>query len=273
MLLITGCDGQLGKSLSALLPEAIAVNKNDLDITDENTVLNFVTNNNIDIIINCAAYTNVDEAQDNIDLATSVNKIGAENISKTGATIIHISTDYVFDGIAHKPYTEDDQTNPESIYGISKLAGERAILSNANTAIIIRTSWLYDSSHKNFLTTIKRIADKNDNINVVCDQIGSPTYVHDLARVIVDILPKIQKGTNEIYHYSNEGVCSWYDFAHQIVQKSNLNCSVMPIESKDYPTKAPRPYYSVLNKAKIKKDFNIKIPHWIESLEKCLNQS
>ena len=159
------------------------------------------------------------------------------------------------------------------MYGISKLAGEHEILNNASTAVIIRTSWLYDTSCKNFLTTIKRIADKNDSINVVCDQIGSPTYAHDLARVIIDIMPQIKQGTKEIYHYSNEGVCSWYDFAHQIVQKSNLNCSVMPIESKDYPTKAPRPYYSVLNKAKIKKDFNIKIPHWIESLEKCLNQS
>jgi len=237
MLLITGCDGQLGKSLSALLPEAIAVNKNDLDITNETAVLNFIKGNNIDIIINCAAYTDVDTAQDNIDLVTSVNQKGVENISKTGA------------------------------------AGEHEILNNASTAVIIRTSWLYDASSKNFLTTIKRIADKNDSINVVCDQIGSPTYAHDLAHVIIDIMPQIKQGTKEIYHYSNEGVCSWYDFAHQIVQKSNLNCSVMPIESKDYPTKAPRPYYSVLNKAKIKKDFNIKIPHWIESLEKCLNQS
>ena len=272
MLLITGGHGQLGRALSMRLPNALALGKGDLDITDQQAVADFIIENNIDTIINCAAYTAVDNAEDNFELATTINRDGALNLAKTGVTIVHISTDYIFDGTANIPYTEKDNPNPQSVYGRSKLAGEHAVLEHASTTIIVRTSWLYDELGKNFLTTIKRIAHENDSITVVSDQVGTPTYVGDLAQVIVDILPKIKEGTKEIYNYANEGVCSWYDFAHELIKQSNLVCDVIAIPSSDYPTKAARPHYSVLSKEKIKYDFNIKIPHWTESLKKCLNQ-
>ncbi len=272
MLLITGGQGQLGRALSLLLPNALTLNKKELDITDQKSVAHFISKNKIDTIINCAGYTSVDEAEDQIALATKVNVDGVRNLSLTGAKIIHISTDYVFDGTAHRPYTEENIPNPQSVYGHSKLGGEKAVLDYASTAIILRTSWLYDAQGKNFMTTIKRIANENSSIAVVSDQVGMPTYVGDLAQVVVDILPKIKENTKDIYHYSNEGVCSWYDFAHEIIKQLNLTCDVTAISLEDYPAKATRPYYSVLSKEKIKCNLNIQIPHWTESLKKCLNQ-
>lgn len=272
MLLITGSKGQLGTCLSQLLPSAICVDVDALDITDLNSVKKFVEENKIDTIINCAAYTAVDKAEDDIDLARQINVNGVENLSLTGTKIIHISTDYVFDGTGHLPYTELDTPNPVSVYGQTKLEGEKVLLENAKTAIVIRTAWLYSQYGNNFLKTMRKLGTERNNLNVVFDQIGTPTYAEDLAKAIVKIIPQIKESTKEVFHYTNEGVCSWYDFALSIMKYSNLPCKITPIESKAYPTKAQRPHYSVLNKSKIKNYFSIEIPHWTESLKKCINQ-
>lgn len=273
MLLVTGSNGQLGKTLSKLLPDALLTDYDTLDITDSKAVLAFVDTHHIDTIINCAAYTAVDLAEDNPEIATRINVDGPRNLAKSNAKIIHISTDYVFDGKHYKPYTENDLTNPQSVYGKTKLLGEQAILDNASTAVIIRTSWLYSSFGNNFVKTIQKLATEKDTLNIISDQIGTPTYADDLAKAIITILPKFITGKKDLYHFSNEGVSSWYDFAHEIIQQSNLNCAITPIASKDYPTKAIRPFYSVLDKSKIKTEFEITIPHWTESLYACLNQS
>lgn len=271
-ILITGSCGQLGTELSRLLPDAILTDVNELDITNLNAVLRFVKENDIGTIINCAAYTSVDKAEDEVELAEKINLQGPLNLAQTGATIIHISTDYVFDGKGHRPYEPEDETNPISVYGKTKRAGEKAVLENADTAIIIRTAWLYSPYGKNFVKTMCMLGKTKEFINVVNDQIGTPTYAADLAEAIVKILPQVKKGQKEIYHFTNEGVCSWYDFAKEIMDLCDLNCKVNPIPSSEYPTKAVRPFYSVLSKQKIKKDFNLTIPHWKESLKKCLKQ-
>ena len=272
MFLITGSNGQLGTELTKLLPSAIATDAAALDITDANAVSAFVKENDIDTIINCAAYTAVDKAEEEAELAFKVNVSGVENLAKTGAKIVHISTDYVFAGTAHKPYTPDDTPAPVSVYGQTKLEGEKAVLENADIALIIRTAWLYSPYGKNFVKTMQRLGKERDSINVVCDQIGTPTYAADLAAAIVAILPQMSKDNRGIYHYTNEGVCSWYDFAHEIMAILDLPCKVYPISSSAYPTKAKRPFYSILDKAKIKETFGIEIPYWKESLEKCLKQ-
>ena len=272
MFLITGSNGQLGTELSKLLPSAIATDAATLDITDASVVRDFIKDNDIDTIINCAAYTAVDKAEEEAELAFKVNVSGAENLAKTGARIVHISTDYVFDGAAHKPYTPDDTPAPVSVYGRTKLEGERAVLENADIALIIRTAWLYSPYGNNFVKTMQRLGKEKDSINVVCDQIGTPTYAADLAAAIVAILPQMDRNNRGIYHYTNEGVCSWYDFAHEIMALSGLSCKVNPIPSSAYPTKATRPFYSILDKAKIKETFGITIPYWKESLGKCLKQ-
>ena len=271
-ILITGCHGQLGTELSKLLPNAILTDIDDLDITDFSAVQSFVRNNNIDTIVNCAAYTAVDKAEEDALTAEKINVFGPENLAKTGCKIIHISTDYVFDGKGYRPYTPDDEANPLSVYGKTKRAGELAVLKNAQEAVIIRTAWLYSPYGNNFAKTMQRLAGERDTLNVVNDQIGTPTYAGDLAEAIVKILPQISKKTKGIYHFTNEGVCSWYDFAIEIIAQSDLNRSVNPIPSSAYPTKAQRPFYSVLDKTKIKETFNIQIPYWKESLIKCLKQ-
>lgn len=271
-ILITGANGQLGTELSQLLPDAVLTDVNELDITDLSAVKQFVADNKIGTIINCAAYTAVDKAEDDVELATKINVEGPENLAKMGCKIVHISTDYVFDGTGHKPYTPEDTPHPISIYGKTKQLGEHAVLKNAKEAVIIRTAWLYSSHGNNFVKTMRRLGEQKENINVVNDQIGTPTYAADLAQAIVQILPQISVKTKGIYHYTNEGVCSWYDFAKEIMDLSGLKCKVNPIPSSDYPTKAKRPFYSVLDKSKIKEVFNIQIPHWKESLRKCLKQ-
>ena len=272
MYLITGCNGQLGTELQKLLPDSVLTDKADLDITDEQKVADFIKNYNIDTIINCAAYTAVDKAEDDTELAHLINTKGPENLAKTGCKIIHVSTDYVFDGLGHKPYLPTDATYPVSVYGKTKLAGEQAVLQNAKEAIIIRTAWLYSAHGNNFVKTMRRLGNEKESINVVCDQIGTPTFAGDLARAIADILPQISQKNKGIYHYTNEGICSWYDFACEIMELSNLKCNVCPIPSSAYPTKATRPFYSVLDKSTLKQTFNITIPHWKESLKKCLKQ-
>ena len=272
MRLVTGANGQLGSELKLLLgTSAVYVDRTELDISDELAVKNFLENNRFDGIINCAAYTAVDKAEDEPVLADAVNHLGAKWLAKYGRCIIHISTDYVFDGTHSKPYLEDDLTHPVSVYGQSKLEGEQAVLKNAETAIIIRTAWLYSAHGNNFLKTMLRLGRERDHLNVVSDQVGTPTFARDLAKAIVRILPKVKAGEKNIYHFTNEGVCSWYDFAHAIMKIAGLSCKVHPIESKNYPTKATRPFYSVLNKEKIKSDFKLEIPHWRDALVEVLN--
>lgn len=271
-ILITGAKGQLGSELSKLLKNAVLTDREELDITNMEAVQKFVTDSGIDAIINCAAYTNVDAAEDDELKAYQLNVTGPENLAKTGCTLIHISTDYVFDGKNHKPYEPSDEAKPLSVYGKTKLKGEEAVLKNAKTAVIIRTAWLYSPYGKNFVKTIRRLGKEKDEISVVSDQIGTPTYAGDLAKAIVQILPQIKDKQKTVYHYTNEGVCSWYDFAVEIMSLSKLQCNVLPITSNAYPTRAVRPFYSVLSKEKTKQDFNLTIPHWKEGLKKCIKQ-
>lgn len=271
-ILITGANGQLGTELSKLLPDAVLTDIAELDITDLAAVQKFITNHQIGTVINCAAYTAVDKAEDDDALAQKINVLGPGNLAKTGCKIIHISTDYVFDGKGYKPYTPEDETNPISVYGKTKRAGELAVLKNAQEAVIIRTAWLYSPYGNNFVKTMRRLGAEKESLNVVTDQIGTPTYAGDLAEAILKILPQVSEKTKGIYHFTNEGVCSWYDFATEIIAQSHFDCQINPIPSSAYPTKANRPFYSVLDKSKTKKTFNIKIQHWKKGLEKCLKQ-
>ena len=273
MLLITGNKGQLGTELSALLPDALKTDYDTLDITDEAAVKAFVKENNVDTIINCAAYTAVDKAEEDVETATRLNVDGVRNLAKSGAdVVVHISTDYVFDGSSCCPYTETDIPCPVSVYGKTKKAGEDALFQEAQTAAVIRTAWLYSPYGNNFVKTMRRLGKERESLNVIFDQVGTPTYAADLAQAIVELLPHIQKGSKEIYHFSNEGVCSWYDFAKKIMELSGLSCEVRPIETKDYPTLATRPFYSVLNKAKIKGVLGHPIAHWEDALKRCLKE-
>ncbi len=272
MLLITGSNGQLGTELSKLLPQAILTDVAELDITDEAAVKDFVIANDVDTIINCAAYTAVDKAEDDEILAAKINIDGPRNLAKSGAKVVHISTDYVFDGLGHKPYKPEDEAHPVSAYGRTKLAGEQEVLKYAAEAVIIRTAWLYSPYGNNFVKTMRRLGAEKESLNVVTDQIGTPTYAADLAHAIMQILPQMNAANKGVYHFTNEGVCSWYDFARKIMELSSLKCQVNPIPSDAYPTKATRPFYSVLDKSKIKQTFNIEIEHWEEGLKKCLKQ-
>lgn len=271
-ILITGGNGQLGTELKKLLPDAICADVDALDITDLAAVQKFVADNDVETIINCAAYTAVDKAEDNKEQAKKINEDDPQNLALSGAKIIHISTDYVFDGYNYKPYHSEDKTHPLSVYGVTKRAGELAVLENAKGVVIIRTVWLYSNYGNNFVKTMRRLGHEKSEINVVADQIGSPTFAGDLAKSIVTILPQKNEQNKGIYHYTNEGICSWYDFACEIMSLSGLNCKVNPIPSSAYPTRAVRPFYSVLSKEKIKSTLKINIPHWKESLKKCLSQ-
>ena len=270
--LVTGANGQLGQELRLLLGDsAIFAGRDELDITDEVAVRNFFSAQLYDFVINCAAYSAVDKAEDDFDAADRINRLGPALLAKYGRSVIQVSTDYVFDGTAHIPYTEDDAVNPVSVYGSTKLAGEKAVLAEAETAVVIRTAWLYSSFGANFVKTMRRLGAERDSLGVIFDQVGTPTYAADLAAAIVAMLPQIKAGTKKIYHYSNEGVASWYDFACAIMAESGLPCAVRPLETSEYPTRAVRPAYSVLNKAKIKRDFGLTIPHWMDGLRRCLS--
>ena len=271
MWLVTGANGQLGSELKSLLgTSAVYVDRAELDISDELAVKSFLEKNWFDGVVNCAAYTAVDKAEDEPAEADRINHLGPKWLAKYGKCIIHISTDYVFDGTAHIPYSENDRPNPVSAYGRTKLAGEKAVLEQAETAIIIRTAWLYSLHGSNFVKTMLKLGRTRDSLNVVSDQIGSPTSAADLAKAIVEILPQINLKKKEIYHFTDEGVCSWYDFAVAIMQMAELPCKVLPIESRDYLTRAKRPFYSVLNKKKIKNDFGLKIRYWRDALADVL---
>lgn len=280
-ILVTGANGQLGSELRKIgfsaLDEVFYTDVAELDITDYAAVEKFVKDNEIDTIINCAAYTAVDKAEEEPELAAKINTEAVSNLAraaaKEGCLLIHISTDYVFDGTGTKPYSEKDKPCPVSVYGRTKLAGEEAILKSRCFHIIIRTAWLYSSFGNNFVKTILRLAAERPEINVVSDQVGSPTYAGDLAAAIVAIMDSEERIEHEgIYHYSNEGVCSWYDFAAEIVRLSGKECRVKPVTTADYPTKTQRPAYSVLDKSKIKKTFGIEIPEWKDALAKMMNE-
>ncbi len=270
MLLVTGKNGQLGSCLKQLLPNAIFTSSKELDITNSIAVQNFVEENNISTIINCAAYTAVDKAEDEEGMTDLVNHYGPMYLARTGAKVIHVSTDYVFDGKHHSPYKETDQTNPLTVYGRTKLAGERALIEMAEAAVVIRTSWLYSNFGNNFVKTMLRLGQDKHSVSVICDQVGSPTYAFDLAKAIVSIIPQINKSCSGIYHYSNSGQCSWFDLATTIMNKANLPCRVIPISSSDYYTKAIRPQYSVLDNTKILNTFGVELYDWKVSLSNML---
>ena len=282
-ILVTGASGQLGseiKFLSQNYPyHFFFTDKNELDITKKEDIEKFVKENDIDLIINCAAYTAVDKAEEEKELADLINHKAVKYLSdiskENNIILIHISTDYVFDGKQYTPYKEDDKTNPKGIYGLTKLKGEEAFINSGAKGIIIRTSWVYSTLGHNFVKTMLRLKDRKE-LGVVFDQIGTPTYARDLAKAILEIIDKNYEKLNnfkaEIFHYSNEGVCSWYDFAKAIFEIKDIDIKINPIETKDYPTPAKRPHYSVLNKSKIKKEFDIKISYWRESLKKCLEK-
>ncbi len=280
-ILVTGSNGQLGSDLKAIENEFDQFNfyfadRNTLDITLNDDVSKFVLENNIHAIINCAAYTAVDKAEDETSIADNVNHKAVDNLAKVAKNLnvklVHISTDYVFDGKLSTPYDETAITAPLNIYGRSKLNGELSIINVApKNSIIIRTSWVYSSFGNNFVKTMLKLSTTRDQLGIIFDQIGSPTYARDLARHILEILPKIENEQIEVYHYTNEGVCSWYDFAVAIFDLSDKKIKVSPISTSEYPTKAIRPSYSVLNKKKIRSNFNIEIRHWREALKECLS--
>jgi len=283
-VLITGSDGQLGSEFQKINQKKLELDFvftdiDDLDITNLNSLESFFSKKQIDFIVNCAAYTNVDKAESEPEKANAINADALKNLSdisnKHKIPVIHISTDYVFDGESEVPYIEDGEVNPTSVYGKSKLLGENYI-KNAFEYIIIRTSWLYSSYGHNFVKTMLKLGKEKVEISVVSDQTGSPTYAKDLAYVILKILidssQDVHSFKSGIYHYSNEGKCSWYEFASEIMNLANIDCKVLPVTTADYPTPTKRPKFSLLNKEKIKKTFNLEIPDWKESLKSALNQ-
>jgi dTDP-4-dehydrorhamnose reductase len=283
-VLVTGGNGQLGSEIKDCQHNFKELNVvyadiPDLDICNEDAVNTFITINDIEAIINCAAYTAVDKAEGDAQNARKVNAKGVLNLVKAmenvKGKIIHISTDYVFDGTKPLPYNEEDTVSPIGVYGKTKREGELAVINSSLEGIIIRTSWLYSAYGNNFVKTMMRLGSGKEKLNVIFDQIGSPTYAGDLANTCLVILSNEQNRIDKagkVYHFSNEGVASWYDFATAVMKINKLDCEVLPLETKDYPTLAKRPHYSVLNKTKIKKNFKITIPYWRDSLEKCIQK-
>lgn len=274
-ILVTGSSGQLGSELKktgfTALDEVFFTDVADLDITDKKAIEEYVRRNDIDTIVNCAAYTAVDGAEDEPEKAALLNTEAVKNLAEVanreGCLLIHLSTDYVFDGTASEPYTEKSLTNPQSVYGRTKLAGEQAIKKTGCLAIIIRTAWLYSEFGHNFVKTMLRLAQEKGELKVVADQVGTPTYAADLAAAIVRIVADENVADKTgIYHFSNEGECSWFEFAREIVQQAGIEATVEPLTTEQYPTKAKRPAYSVLDKTKIKREFGVEVPEWKEAL-------
>jgi dTDP-4-dehydrorhamnose reductase len=281
-ILITGANGQLGSELQKLIPqytqfEIFSTDVDTLNLCNKEEVERFIEENGINYIVNCAAYTAVDKAEDDIELCYLINRDAVKNVAEAAngkAKVIHISTDYVFDGKGSLPYKETEPTNPQSVYGKSKREGEVVLLEQCPESIIIRTAWLYSTFGNNFVKTMIRLGKERDSLNVVSDQLGTPTYAADLAKAIFEVIvfsEKTQTFASGIYHFSNEGVTSWFGFTEKIFQLAEIkNCTVHPIPTSQYPTKATRPMYSVLDKTKIKETFHITIPEWEESLKKML---
>lgn len=278
-VLVTGANGQLGSEIRHISSdyefEFVFTDVAELDITSKESIVNFLKDNPVDAIINCAAYTAVDRAETEVEIADKVNHLAVKYLAEAAKEFklkfIHVSTDYVFEGEAFRPYTEDAVSNPKSVYGVTKRAAEEALISlELPNSIVIRTSWVYSTYGNNFVKTMRRLGAEKTELNVVADQIGTPTNARDLARCILDILPNLNTSKTEIYHFSNEGVCSWYDFAVAIMELSGFDCKVKPIPSSQYPTPAKRPFYSVMSKEKIKTDFGIQPDYWRHSLQQCL---
>lgn len=279
-ILVTGANGQLGNEMRLLAAGHPAYNYfftdvAELDICDKEAVKAFVEDNRINVIVNCAAYTAVDKAEDNVGLCDKLNHLApgylAEAVQARNGCLVQVSTDYVFDGTAHVPYREEQPTCPDSVYGSTKLAGEQEAMKRCPNTMVIRTAWLYSTFGNNFVKTMIRLGQERESLGVIFDQIGTPTYARDLA---VAIFAAIEKGVVPgIYHFSNEGACSWFDFAKVIHRLAGITtCKVMPLHTEDYPTKATRPHYSVLDKTKIKKTYGIEIPYWMDSLGECIEK-
>ncbi|MBV5284259.1 MAG: dTDP-4-dehydrorhamnose reductase [Paludibacter sp.] len=277
-ILITGSNGQLGNEMqqaAVRFPDFnyIYTDVAELDICDKGALDAFVKANNVNVIVNCAAYTAVDKAEDDVELCYKINRDAVRNIAEVATEnkvkVVHVSTDYVFDGTNYLPYTEDMPVCPATVYGKSKLEGEQVLLENCRESVILRTAWLYSSFGNNFVKTMIKLGTERDSLGVIFDQVGTPTYAADLADAILQLLSN-KTFVPGIYHFSDEGVCSWYDFTKTIHRMANITCDVKPIETKDYPARTPRPHFSVLNKGKIKSTYGISIPHWEVSLEKCI---
>lgn len=279
-ILVTGANGQLGNEMQVLAKENpqhtyYFTDVRELDICNKEAVWAYISEKRIEMIVNCAAYTAVDKAEDDPELAYKLNCEAPKELARAAqfhdAAMIQVSTDYVFDGTAHTPYTEECDPCPNSVYGTTKLEGEYAVLNNCEKSAVIRTAWLYSTFGNNFVKTMIRLGKERDSLGVVFDQIGTPTYANDLARAIYTIINKgIVRG---VYHFSNEGVCSWYDFTVAIHRLAGItSCKVKPLHTAEYPAKANRPAYSVLDKTKIKTTFGIEIPHWEESLDEWVKK-
>lgn len=282
-ILVTGANGQLGREMRIVSRDSrdsyIFTDVDELDITDVEAVRRFMDENKVDVVVNCAAYTNVEKAEEEEALAELINAKAVENIANAcndnGATLIHISTDYVFGGNeGNTPRNEEEPANPTGAYGRTKLHGEDAVANSKCKSIIIRTAWLYSEYGTNFVKTMRRLTAEKDTVKVVFDQVGTPTYALDLARAIFLIIEERKFSGNEgLYHYSNEGVISWYDFAKEICEQYGNKCNIIPCLSSEFPSKVKRPSYSVLDKSKIKNTFDITIPYWKESLTNCIKNT
>lgn len=281
-VLITGANGQLGCEFRALSSQYPAIHfhftdVDELNIVDAGAVSAYVSNHAIRVVVNCAAYTNVDKAEDDTELAEAINYHAVSHLAAAckaaDATLVHISTDYVFPGLQNYPYTEEVATNALGVYGATKLKGEQAIQESGCSYLIVRTSWLYSTYGNNFVKTMMRLTAERPALKVVFDQVGTPTYARDLAHTLLQIIDEgAFRARQEVYHYSNEGVCSWYDFAKEIsVLSGATRCDIQPCHSNEYPSKVTRPFYSVLDKTKIKRDMEIAIPYWRDSLASCIS--
>lgn len=278
-VLVTGANGQLGSEIRGAVQKSNAkfffTDVAELDITNKTAITEFVVKNTINAIVNCAAYTNVDKAEDEQELSDLINRQAVQNLAEVcqenNTSLVHISTDYVFGGTKNTPYKETDKTSPLGVYGETKFQGEEAVKSCDIDYMILRTSWLYSSYGNNFVKTIKRLSKDKPQLRVVFDQVGTPTYALDLANFIIYVIENnLMKNKKEIYHFSNEGVCSWFDFAKEIAELSENKCEIIPCYSSEYPAKVTRPNYSVLDKTKLRNEFHYQIPHWRDALKKCI---
>ena len=278
-ILVTGGNGQLGNEMRVVSKESrnryIFTDVMELDITNLEAIRYMLKMERVDVVVNCAAYTNVDRAEEDEIMADLLNNKAAGNLAvvakEVGATLIHVSTDYVFQGDKNTPYKEDCETSPLGVYGRTKLAGERSIQATGCNYLIFRTSWLYSSYGKNFVKTMQRLTRDKNSLKVVFDQVGTPTYAGDLAAIIYKVIEKDMLEKQGIYHFSNEGVCSWYDFAQEVCELSGNTCNIEPCHSDEFPSKVKRPNFSVLDKTKVKETFGAKVPYWKVSLKHCIN--